>query len=283
MPTIDVNGTPLHYEEQGTRGRAPVLLVPPILFGSDVFDSLAAALASDFHVIRPDVHGHGRSGWRAPLTLDGITADFRTLVECLDLHDVIWVGYSVGGMIGMRLAAEPSLIRRLVLIATTASAEPPHLREASGKLWELFAAGHREDIVDAALQFFFSPATYAEHPDLIARYRKDVVERGDVSGIVAAAEAVMARADFSAELARIPIPTLVIAGRDDIGAAGPTEAESIAAGIPGAKLAIVERANHLLALEKPGEFVRLVGEFVRETAATDDRAPSVAVSVSASR
>lgn len=266
MPIIDVDGTSLHYEEQGDRNRPTVVLVHPILFGSHVFDALAAELASDFHVVRPDVHGHGRSGYRAPLTIDGITADFHALMESLHLERVTWVGYSIGGMVGMRLAVRhPEAIGALALVATTASAEPPHLREAAGKLWQLFAAGHREDIVDAALQFFFSPATYREHPELIARYRRDVVERGDVDGIVAAAHAAMERTDIMATIRAIAVPTLVVAGRDDIGAAGPAEAQAIAAAIPGARLAIVEDANHLLALEKSAEFVRLVSTFVRSS------------------
>ena len=130
----------------------------------------------------------------------------------------------------------------------TASAEPSHLREAAGTLWELFAAGHRDDIVDAALQFFFSPTTYREQPELIARYRRDVVERGDVAGVVAAARAAMERTDLMSAIGAITVPTLVVGGRDDIGAAAPAEAEAIAAAIPGARLAIVEDANHLLAL-----------------------------------
>src|SRR6185369_1071446 len=95
-----------------------VVLVPPILFGATALDTLAATLVRDFHVIRPDLHGHGRSGWREPLTLDGITADFHELLRRLDLRRVTWVGYTIGGMIGMRLAlADPELIRGLVLVA----------------------------------------------------------------------------------------------------------------------------------------------------------------------
>jgi pimeloyl-ACP methyl ester carboxylesterase len=164
----------------------------------------------------------------------------------------------------MRLAlAHPEGIDRLVLVATTASAEPPQLAEAAGQLWALFAAGHREDIVDAALQFFFAPATYQEQADLVARYRKDVVGRGDVTGIVAAATAAMKRDDIMARLGAIGAPTLVVAGREDIGAAGPAEAEAIATAIPGAQLTIIDQANHLLAVERPREFVAAVSAFVR--------------------
>jgi 3-oxoadipate enol-lactonase len=90
-----------------------------------------------------------------------------------------------------------------------------------------------------------------------------MVERGDVTGIVAAAHAAMNRDDVLAKLGTLRIPTLVVAGRDDVGAACPAEAERMAAAIPGARLAIVERANHLLAVERPHEFVDVVSPFVR--------------------
>ena len=269
MPVVDVNGVPLHYVEQGNRDRPTVVLAHSMLFGTEVFDALAADLAGEFHLVMPDLHGHGRSGYRTPLTIDGITADYHRLIHALGLTDVTWVGYSIGGMIGMRLAlAHPGMLRALVLVATTAAAEPPHLRDATGKLWELFRDGHREDIVDAALQFFFSPATYQQQPELIARYRQNVVERGDVAGIVAAANAAMDRDDIRSQIGSIDVPTLVIAGKDDVGGAAPPEAEAIAARIPGAELAIVENASHLLAVEKPREFVELVSSFVRSASAS---------------
>lgn len=267
MPVIDANGISLHYEEQGNPDHPTIVLAHPMLFGSEVFDGLAAELVDDFHLVRPHLHGHGRSGYRTPLTIDDITADFDVWLRTLKRTRVVWVGYSIGGMIGMRLALrQPNAIGALVLIAATASAEPPELRAATTQLWELFGDGHREDIVDSALQFFFSPATYAEQPELIARHRKDVVERGDVAGIVAAANAVLDRPDLLSRIGDIDVRTMVIAGRDDIGAAGPGEAEAIAARIPGAKLAIVERASHLLAVEQPRELNALVRAFVRSPA-----------------
>lgn len=264
MPSIQTDGIHLHYRDEGDRRRPTIVLVHSILFGTEIFDDLATELGRDFRLIRADVHGHGLSGHRVPLDIDGMTEDFHRLLRHLDVGPVVWVGYSVGGMIGMRLAiAHPEAMDRLALIATSASAEPPELAQASAGLWQLFAAGHREDVVDAALQFFFSPATYRDQPALVARHRARVVAIGDASGIVAAAQAATSRDDVTAQLGAIRVPTLVVAGRDDISAAGPAEAERIAAAIPDAQLAIVEEANHMLALERPREFVDVVSTFVR--------------------
>jgi pimeloyl-ACP methyl ester carboxylesterase len=83
------------------------------------FDPLARALSDRYRVICPDVAGRGRSDWLAvpgdygyPLYL----ADMAALLARLDVESVDWVGTSMGGLIGMMLAAQPgNPIRRLVL------------------------------------------------------------------------------------------------------------------------------------------------------------------------
>lgn len=66
--------------------------------------------------------------------------------------------------------------------------------------------------------------------------------------------------DWLEALSAVRLPTLVIAGRHDIGA--PVSAgESIAGRIPGARFAVLEEASHLSALEAPEAFIALVSEF----------------------
>ncbi len=83
------------------------------------FDFLAQALAKDYRVVCPDVVGRGRSDWlRNPslYTVPQYAADMTTLLARLDVETVHWVGTSMGGLIGMALAAQPeSPITRLVL------------------------------------------------------------------------------------------------------------------------------------------------------------------------
>lgn len=83
------------------------------------FDFLARRLAGDFRVICPDVVGRGRSDWlqdKAGYGLPQYVADMVTLVARLDVEQVDWLGTSMGGLIGMALAAQPgNPIRRLVL------------------------------------------------------------------------------------------------------------------------------------------------------------------------
>jgi pimeloyl-ACP methyl ester carboxylesterase len=83
------------------------------------FDTLAQDLASHYRVVCPDVVGRGRSDWLPdPMgyAIPAYVADMVTLVARLGVEQVDWVGTSMGGLIGLGLAALPnSPVRRLVL------------------------------------------------------------------------------------------------------------------------------------------------------------------------
>ena len=111
---------PLAYWEWGDPANERVLVCVHGLSrqGRD-FDVLARALAGDYRVVCPDVPGRGQSGWLrnpAGYAIPQYVADMVTLLARLDAREVHWVGTSMGGLIGMGLAALPeSPIARLVL------------------------------------------------------------------------------------------------------------------------------------------------------------------------
>ncbi|MDC8783789.1 alpha/beta fold hydrolase [Roseateles koreensis] len=104
----------------------PEGVTPPVLVcvhglsrqGRD-FDTLARAMQARYRVICPDVVGRGQSAWLsnpAGYQVPAYVADMVTLLARLDVPQVDWVGTSMGGLIGMGLAALPgNPIRRLVL------------------------------------------------------------------------------------------------------------------------------------------------------------------------
>lgn len=110
----------MSYYEWGERDNPRVLVCVHGLTrnGSD-FDALAAALSGHYRVICPDVVGRGRSGrLRDPAgyAVPQYVADMVTLVARLNVDSVHWLGTSMGGLIGMALAAqEGSPIRKLAL------------------------------------------------------------------------------------------------------------------------------------------------------------------------
>ena len=108
------------YTEWGDPANTKVLVcVHGLTRNGRDFDFLARALASEYRVVCPDVVGRGRSDWLSVKTDYGFpqyVADMITLIARLDVDEVHWVGTSMGGIIGMLVAAMPdSPIRRLVL------------------------------------------------------------------------------------------------------------------------------------------------------------------------
>lgn len=108
------------YREWGDPANPRVLLCVHGLsrVGRD-FDALAAALSDTYRVVCPDVVGRGRSSWLADpkhYVVPQYVADMVTLLARLDGSQVHWLGTSMGGLIGMGLAALPtSPITKLVL------------------------------------------------------------------------------------------------------------------------------------------------------------------------
>jgi pimeloyl-ACP methyl ester carboxylesterase len=118
-----INPQGLHrvvYHEWGERDNPQVIIcVHGLARNSRDFDVLAQALSGDYRVICPDIVGRGRSDWLpsgSPYGVPQYVQDMVALIARLNVSGLDWIGTSMGGLIGMVLAAYPeSPIRRLVL------------------------------------------------------------------------------------------------------------------------------------------------------------------------
>jgi len=110
----------VHYLEWGdpTNDRV-VFCVHGLTRNSRDFDHLAAALAADCRVLCPDIVGRGQSEWlphKTDYVYPQYVADMATLIARSGVERLDWIGTSMGGIIGMMLAAQPgSPIRKLVM------------------------------------------------------------------------------------------------------------------------------------------------------------------------
>ncbi|WP_036184945.1 alpha/beta fold hydrolase [Marinobacterium lacunae] len=110
----------LHYQEWGNADNERVLIcVHGLARNSRDFDDLALALSRNYRVICPDLPGRGESDWLTnpeDYSLPQYVQDMVALIARLGVQQVDWVGTSLGGLIGMVIAAQPGTpIRRLVL------------------------------------------------------------------------------------------------------------------------------------------------------------------------
>ena len=108
------------YREWGDpRNRDALVCVHGLTRSGRDFDELARALCGQFRIVCPDVAGRGDSDRLADpkhYTWAQYVADMVTLIARLDVEAVSWVGTSMGGFVGMALAAQPGTpVKRLVL------------------------------------------------------------------------------------------------------------------------------------------------------------------------
>jgi 2-succinyl-6-hydroxy-2,4-cyclohexadiene-1-carboxylate synthase len=197
-------------------------------------------------------------------TADGLAA----LLEGRDAAPAHVVGYSLGARVALRLAvAYPDVVDRLVLESPSAGLPSEAERAARRAADEALAARLEADGIEPFVAEWERNAVFAgagsPDPERAARVR-EMRLGNDAAGLAAslrhAGQGVMAPL-FDA-LPAIAVRTLVIAGELD--AIGRPRAERVAAGIPDARLAVVDGAGHTPHDERPEAFRRLVRAFLEE-------------------
>jgi pimeloyl-ACP methyl ester carboxylesterase len=147
------------------------------------FDNLARALCARFRVVCPDVAGRGRSDWlRNPMhyVVPQYAADMVTLIARLGVDEVDWVGTSMGGLIGMALAAQKDApVAKLVLN----DAGPVIAHAALLRIGEYLGTDPRFPSVAAAEQVVRAiSAPFGPHTDAEWRHLTEILLRKESDG-----------------------------------------------------------------------------------------------------
>ena len=108
----------LHVHEWGDPAAPPLVCLHGVTGHGERYRRLAEEhWAKRFHVIAPDLRGHGRSDWEPPWTYPTYVADLVDTADALGIGEADWVGHSFGGRLMLELAAShPARIRRAVLL-----------------------------------------------------------------------------------------------------------------------------------------------------------------------
>jgi 3-oxoadipate enol-lactonase len=250
MPIIDADGCPIHVEVDGP-DRAPALMLSNSLGTTlQMWDAQIAPFARQFRVIRYDRRGHGGSGVaKGPYTMERLGRDVLAVLDGLGIQRTHWCGLSMGGMVGMWLAANaPGRIERLILSNT--SSHYPDKSFWNDRIRAIRDAGGIAALADRIVTLWFTKDFRDRDPAAVARL-KAMLAATPTEGYVACCEAVRDM-DHRALLAAITAPTLVIAGRHDQ-ATPLAAAEFIQNEIPGAALAVLETA-HIANVEQPDRY-----------------------------
>jgi 3-oxoadipate enol-lactonase len=248
---------------------APVLVLANSLGTTrTVWDRQLPALRAGFRLLRYEHRGHGGSTGpaarspapRGSYSIDALGADVLALLDAHGIDRAAYCGISMGGMIGMWLAANaPERIAALGLCCTSA-----HFPAA--QVWHERAASVRADgmpsISGQVVGRWFTAAFTAREPEVTAAFTADL-ERTDPDGYAGCCDA-LAVMDLRGSLGSISAPTLVIAGAEDP-ATPPAHGAQIAAKIPGARLTVIRGAAHLAPVSAAGEVTAALLSHLRAT------------------
>jgi 3-oxoadipate enol-lactonase len=246
---IDVN-----YREDGAPG-APVLVLSHALgLSMAMWDPQVAPLSEAFRVVRYDHRGHGGSPVPAGrYRIEDLGRDVMRLLDRLALERVAFCGLSLGGMVGLWLAANaPERVDRLVVCCAAARMPRPNDYAERAKL---VRAQGMDAIADRVIGRWFTPAFLTRRPDAVAGI-KALLLATPPEGYAATCQA-LAAMDLRDDLPRIVASTRVIAAAEDQ-ATPPEQSEEIARRIPGADLVVIPNAAHLANVEQPEIVTNLV-------------------------
>ncbi|MBI3507361.1 MAG: 3-oxoadipate enol-lactonase [Proteobacteria bacterium] len=259
MPLIDANGTKLFYDLTGAADGPVVAFSNSLGTTLEMWEQVIRPLAGSFRCLRYDTCGHGRSPARpGPVSIRMLADDLAGLLDALGIAQTHVVGLSLGGMTAQALAIHhPARVQSLTLMATSAHLPPP---EGWRDRAELVRAKGMSAVVDATMGRWFTPEV---DPARLAYFRSLLLGI-DPQGYAALCHAI-GDMDLRPDLKKISAPTLVVAGAADP-VTDVAMSRGLAGAIAGAQLAVVERASHLLAIERPEETAAILRGFLPKTA-----------------
>ncbi|MCC6997522.1 MAG: alpha/beta fold hydrolase [Deltaproteobacteria bacterium] len=264
---VEVNGARLWVEDSGGDG-PPIVFSHGLLWSGAMYAPQIAALRDRYRCISFDFRGQGKSpAANSGYDMDTLSTDAIALLEKLKLPPVHFVGLSMGGFIGMRVAARrPELVRSLSLLETAADAEPFWNRPRYRAMLAVERLFGMRPLVGAVMKIMFGkafltdPARAAERAALRERLLGN-----DMTGMRRAILGVITRRPIAPELGKIRTPTLVLSGAGDVAVVS-ARSRQMADAIAGAKFVVVPRAGHTSTLEEPALVTAELDKFLASVA-----------------
>lgn len=248
----------LHWRQDGDPQGLPVVFANSLGTDLRVWDKVVPYFPENLRLIRFDTRGHGLSSCPdGPYSISDLTNDTADLLDHLAIKDCVFVGLSIGGLIGQKLASIcPELVRAMVL--SNSAAKMGDAAMWQGRIASLVANGI-EPIADQIMERWFN-REFRQTPELTAW--RNMLTRTPVIGYVACCHAI-ASADLSGDTARLTLPFLGVGGSQDNACPSDIVAQTTAL-VPGSRFHDIMGAGHLPCVEKPELYAKLITKFITE-------------------
>ena len=256
MPFAVRDGVRIYYRIDGRSDAPPLLMVSSLGCDHGMWTPVMPALTQAFRVIRMDKRGHGASDVvHGDYTIEMLARDVLAVADAAGVPKFHYAGVSIGGMIGMWLAANASeRVQRLLLANTSAQVAKGTFDE---RITQVLLGG-MPAIAEGVMSRFFTPGYTARRTEHFETVRQTLLAI-DPLGYAGCCAAIRDM-ELVPLLARIVAPTLVISGKHDP-ATPPQMGQQIALAIAGAGYVELPTA-HFSHSGQPARFADLMVRFL---------------------
>jgi pimeloyl-ACP methyl ester carboxylesterase len=272
MPTVPNGDVEIHYEDSGGSGR-PVVLIHGWPLSGPSWSALTPVLASEgYRVVTYDRRGFGQSGKPGEASTydyDTLTSDLDALMTELDLRDASLVGFSMGGGEVARYVGTYGE-DRLHSIVFAAAIPPCLLKDddhpdgaldlGTVQTWQGQLRADPPAFFDGFMTNFFSAN---DELKVTEEQRQDALSLAGEADVHAAAECIRSWVtDFSGDLAKVTVPTLVVHGDSDAIVPFEVSGRRTHESVVGSELVVIQDGPHGINTSHPEEFNRAVVAFL---------------------
>ena len=257
------NGIDTHYVIDGNADKPWLTMVTGITNDTTMWDGQIDSLKNDFHILRYDLRGQGKSSstkgaYSAQLLCD----DLLALWDFLEIKKSNLMGLGLGGSISLAMGIHHSdRILKLVPCCCRSKMVPGFTAMWNGLLDQVKRNGI-EAIVENTAQRWFSESFKIAYPEKLEAVREMIrgTSADGYQGVVSA----FIQFDVDKDLGKIKVPTMLMGGAEDkVG--GPEDImREIASKIPGATYMPVPGAAHIANLQNPSGFNEILCQFLNQ-------------------
>lgn len=264
MPYLDLEHTAIYYEDEGN-GKETLVFGHSMLFNLRMFDAQVEKLKNEFRCLRFDFRGHGKSEVTEDgYDLDTQTEDIAELIKKLHCAPCHFIGFSMGGMVAMRLAIKyPELIKSLVLIDTSSEPEPKDNMFRNKLMLVVARYLGLRPLGGKVLSLFFGKV-FLKDPNRkkLRKTWKMHFLANDHVGIVRAVNAILYRKGITNKLSEIDHPVTIIVGAEDQ-LTDISRARLMQSHLKNSTVVEVPRAGHMSPVEEPEIVTKAIYDHLR--------------------
>ena len=257
---ITANGISIHYTLEGAESAPVVTLSHSLATDLTMWEPQMETLLKSCRVLRYDTRGHGKTETpQGPYSLEMLAEDALGLLQALGIKRTMFMGISMGGMIGQVLGLMAPAVLSGLILCDTSSRIPEEAKPVWDERIETVQKKGMESQVESTIERWFTPRFREKRPEAVNKVEA-MIRATSPRGYIGCVHAIRGL-NLKEKLSNIGLPTLILVGEDDPGT--PVSAsEEIQGRIKDSELVVLKSAAHLSNIEQSEAFNKAVLNFL---------------------